>query len=85
MKALQSLSFNLKTKHPGTRRNILFDDEVLSLALDVSLGEGQPWRRVSAAQARTRMKKLSSKPGSSQFALGDNELDDILGQEEAST
>ena len=73
MKALQSLSYNLKQKHTGARRNVLFDDDSLNLVLDFSLGDGQPWKRVTAEQARKR----SSNP-SSGFRVGEGELDDIL-------
>ena len=75
MKALQSLSFELKQKHPGARRNVLFDDDVLRLVLDFSLGEGKPWRRVTADQARRRIKDSPI----SGFRVDEDELADILG------
>ena len=76
MKALQSLSFDLKTKNPGAKRNILFDDDAMDLVLDVSLGEGQPWRRISAAQGRSRAKKGPQRAGN--LRIGDDELDAFL-------
>ena len=78
MKALQSLSFDIKTKHTTARRNILFDDESMDLVLDFSLGEGQAWRRVSSAQAKEKMKRRGgAQPGN--MRINDSELDDVLG------
>ena len=68
MKVLQSMSYDIKKKCPSAKRNVLYDDEVLDLALDFSLGEGKPWRRMTAAQARERRKR----------ALRDEELDTLL-------
>ena len=38
MKALQAVSYELKTKFPQARRNVLFDDEAQDLVLDFCLG-----------------------------------------------
>lgn len=77
MKALQSLSFELKSKHYGTRRNILYDDEALDLVLDFCIEEGK-WRRVSADQACAR-KKAGQTSSGDRFRMDDEELDRILG------
>ena len=77
MRALQSISYEIKTKHPGSRRNILFDDDTCELALDFSTEEGKPWRRLTTAQAMAK-----KKPGgpSVRSRLDDGELDEILGR-----
>lgn len=75
MKALQTLSYDLKQKHRDARSNVLFDDDSLDLVLDFSLGEGQPWRRVTSEQARKRTKKASAATGS---RIDEGELEDIL-------
>ena len=77
MKALQTLSYDLKQKHSGARRNVLFDDDNFDLVLDFSVGEGQPWRRVTSDQARKRNEKSPA----SGFRVDERELDEILGQE----
>ena len=74
MKALQSLSYDLKQKHHSARRNILFEDDSLDLVLDFCLGEGQKWRRVTAEQARGRAKKAPV----AGFRVAEDELNDIL-------
>ena len=78
MKALQQVSYNIKQKHQNARRNILYEDDSLDLVLDFCLGEGQPWRRLSSGQAKSKAKVVSGKlPG--REAVGDDELDLILG------
>ena len=80
MKALQSASYELKQKFPGSKRNVLFDDESTDLVLDFCLREGDPWRRMTARQARDRKKKSELKPGTgpNNFTLKDGELDGLL-------
>ena len=68
MKALQAVSFEIKTKFPAARRNVLFDDETPDLVLDFATSEGQPWRRMSSAQRILRKKKSSDE---SKVTLGD--------------
>ena len=78
MKALQSLSFSIKSKHSGAKRNILFDDDALDLVMDFCLGEGQPWKRVTARQAKLKTKNTGT--GGPGFRVQDGELDLILGE-----
>ena len=77
MKALQQISYEIKTKHPTSRRNVLYDDDVMDLALDFSLGDGQPWRRITPSQAKDKMKEKKMS-GTSRGAVGGEELDRIL-------
>ena len=49
LKALESVSFALKKKHPNTRRNIKFDDERMDLVLDFCLEPSEDdarWRKI---------------------------------------
>ena len=75
MKALQAVSYEIKTKFPMARRNVLFDDETLDLVLDFATSEGQPWKRMSSAQAILRKKR---RPDESKVTLGDGEIDALL-------
>ena len=79
MKALQAISFDIKSKHEGAKRNILFDDEALDLVLDISIEEGK-WRRISSNQAKGRKRPAVSRGGGN-FRMEDGELDTILGRE----
>ena len=47
LKAVHSLSYSIKQKHPEARRNVLFDDGTI----DLCLREGDQWRRITSAQA----------------------------------
>ena len=48
MKAIQAVSFDIKSKFEGERRNVLFDDGTLDLVLDFCIGEGKPWKRITS-------------------------------------
>ena len=76
MRALQSLSFEIKTKHPASRRNILFDDDTSELVLDFATSEGGEWRRVTSKQAKNKKRADAT----TRTNLDDCELDKILGR-----
>ena len=61
LKALESVSYNLKKKFPEIRRNIKYDDDTMDLVLDFNThpDDGGNWKQVTSEQARqmkTRMK-----------------------------
>ena len=55
--ALMNLSFDLKKKHPGLKRNIKFDEEDFGLFMDLKLSEDLDWKKVKSAQAINANKK----------------------------
>ena len=77
MRALQSVSFDLKSKYPQARRNVLFEDESMDLVLDFCLEEGGPWKRMSSNQAIQR-KKRSPPSTRDKLTLNNSELDRML-------
>ena len=79
MNDLQAVSYDIRQKYPGSRRNVLFDDAEMDLVLDFSTAEGQPWRRMTSLQARERKKKSSSR---GKFALESGEIDELLDGEQ---
>ena len=81
MQALQSVSYELKQKHPQAKRNVLFDDGCQDLVLDFTTGDGKPWRRISSKQAKAAKKKRAGLDTGKH--LQDSELDSILGRPEA--
>ena len=78
MQAIQSLSYDIKKKHPGARRNVLFDDGAMDLVLDFTEAEGRPLRRVTAKQARSVRSKRKLQEDDRN--IGDAELDEVLGR-----
>ena len=76
MQALQAVSYQIKKKNPAAKRNVLFDDSVMDLALDFTTGEGNPWRRISAKQARQAKRKLA---GNDHREVKDSELEELMG------
>ena len=65
LKALESVSYNLKKKHPDIKRNIKFDDGEMDLVLDFSISpeDGTPWRRVRPDQAKIIKRNIAAKQG----------------------
>ena len=52
LRSLESISFDLKKRVPGMKRNIKFDDAVMDLVLDVKLGDDKPWQKIRPENAR---------------------------------
>ena len=50
-RAFMGLAFDLKKKCPDLRRNVKFDEENLSLYMDIQLREGEEWKRIMPEQA----------------------------------
>ena len=74
MKAVQSRSYQIKSKHNTARRNCLLDDETMDIMQDFSLGEGMPWKQITSSQDAKKMGKAST----GQLRVREEELDRIL-------
>ena len=48
---LMGLSYDLKKRHPDLKWSVKFDDDNWDLFMDVQLGHGQDWKRITAEQA----------------------------------
>ena len=80
LKALETVSYNLKQKHPGIRRNIKFDDGEQDLVLDFCTNPGDDdarWRRVRPDQAKILKATIGKKPGKS-VEVSSDELERML-------
>ena len=78
--ALMNLSYDLKKKHPGLKRNIKFDEEDGGLFMDFRLNDdnGTEWKRVKPAQAvRANGKRKEGRTRST----NDEELQLLLGED----
>ena len=80
MKAPQSASYELKTKFPQARQNVLFDDETLDLVLDFCLEEGGTWKRMTSDQALRRRKR---RPIEGKTRLEEGELESLLDSDQS--
>ena len=49
---LQNAAYQIKKKNPAAKRNILFDDNNLNLALDVKVNDASEWKRILPDDAR---------------------------------
>ena len=75
-RVLQDLAFELKSKHPTFRRNVLFDDAELDLKMDFTISDGT-WKSIRPEEARNSLKRC--RPGRSQReVVGSAELDGLL-------
>ena len=81
MKAIQTVSYDIKQRHPSARRNVLFDDSTMDLVLDFCLGEGGQWKRSSSKQALAR--KDRSRGTAASKKVDEAELDGILGHRDS--
>ena len=74
LKALEAVSYHLKKKHPGMKRNVKFDDDEKDLVLDFCLDPDQGnWKKVWPEQA----KKLKAKLG----IVGSGRIEEVTGDE----
>ena len=77
-RVLQSIGYELKQKHPGLKRNVLFDDDRKDLKLDICTGAGQPWRTIFPDGARQSLANMGKAINAGCAALSPVELDDLL-------
>ena len=77
LKALESVAFHLKQKHPRMKRNIKFDDQSMELVLDFNTDPegGGSWRQVGTTLAKQMKTKLQIRKAA---AVSDQELDALL-------
>ena len=79
LKALEAVSYQLKQKNQGVKRNIKFDDSDMDLVLDFNVdpeGSGV-WKWVSATQAKQMKQKINSAAGQSSL-LSNDELGSLM-------
>ena len=80
LKALESVSYNLKQKNKEVKRSIKFDDHAMDLVLDFNIDPSAPgsqWKRVTAVQAKQMRSKLATTGGRAS-EVTDNELSSML-------
>ena len=79
LKALESVSYNLKQKFPKIRRNIEFDDNELDLVLDFNTDPdgGATWRKVTTKQVKILKQQMKLASGQAE-AMSDQELSGML-------
>ena len=73
--SLMNLSYDLKQRHHGLKRNVKFDEEDNGLFMDIKLEEGADWKRIKPSQARTANKKRKNKTRN----IDEDELRSLLG------
>ena len=74
-----NLSYDLKKKHAGLRRNVKFDEQDRGLFMDLKLSEDSDWRRIKPAQAEAagrRRKRNNDTKG-----MDEEELMSLLGSD----
>lgn len=77
-----NLSFELKKKHAELKRSVKFDEESLSLFMDIQLKSGGTWKRIGAERAmRTALERRQDEGRTEE--IGEEELGELLGNEES--
>ena len=77
---LMNLSYDLKKRYPGLKRNVKFDEDDFGLFMDLKLDDEGDWQRVKPAQARAANKKRGK---DKRKTLDEDELQSLLGEEES--
>ena len=77
-RVLQSVGYELKQKHPGLKRNVLFDNDKKDLKLDVCTGTDQPWRTIFPDGARQSLANMGKTVTAAKSTLSLGEIDDLL-------
>ena len=77
-RVLQNIGYELKQRHPGLKRNVLFDDENLDLKLDVCTSPDHPWRTIYPDGARQSPAKMGKIVRSGRSTLSPGKIDDLL-------
>ena len=81
-RTLMNLSFELKKKHTELRRSVKFDEENLSMFMDIQLKSGGSWKRIGGEQAMKTAFERRQDEGRTE-TIGVEELDELLGSEES--
>ena len=74
--ALMNLSYDLKKRHPGLKRNVKFDEEDFGLFMDLKMNDDADWRRVKPEQARSANKRRGKEKLKK---MDESELQELLG------
>ena len=77
--SLMNLSYDLKRKHAGLRRNVKFDEQDKGLFMDLKLDEESDWRRIKPAQAEAAGRRRKKNGGAR--GMDEEELMSLLGSE----
>ena len=69
LRALESIAYLLKQKHPGLKRNVKFDDSTMNLVMDFKLDATSQWKKMRPDQALEASKGRAepSREGSSEL------------------
>lgn len=77
-RVLQNIGYELKQKHAGLKRNVLFDDNARDLKLDVFV-DGQ-WKTISPEGARHALAKLGKAQTTGTVTMSHDDIDDLLSE-----
>ena len=78
LRNLESVSFDLKKRHPDMKRNIKFDDGVMDLVLDVKLDDSRPWQKIRPEDAKTARRAPRINYAGVQEELDSDAIDSLL-------
>ena len=60
------MAYHIKQNNRGAKRNVLFNDDAMDLALDIKLTDDGSWQRITPAEARTARARAGRGPTSCQ-------------------
>ena len=78
-KALMGLSYDLKQKNAGLKRNVKFDEDDLGLFMDVQFKKDGQWKRIKPDQARRALESSGTRRGGPDRMQADEIADMLAG------
>ena len=81
-KALESIAYRIKRKHPNLKRNVKLDDALMDVVMDIKVSDGADWNTILPEHALAVVRDVPDtvRGGPSQ-TIGAAELSDLLGED----
>ena len=86
LKALETISYQLKQKFPRVKRNIKFNDGEMDLVLDFCTDPDRQgdWNKLLPGQAKIIKENLKKKGGGASLEMSSGDLEAMLGANQSS-
>ena len=82
-KAFMAVAYDLKKKFPDLKRSVKFDENPLSMFMDLQTKEGSPWKRIQPEQAIRAAASRQNRQDNAPRSLEDADLRELMETEDA--
>ena len=82
-RALESVAYKIKKKHPQLKRNVKLDDDSMDLIMDIKISDNAEWNRILPSHAKEAGKAaVGSQAGGAGSTLGADDIGSLMGDED---